>query len=41
MNKNRQDLDWENLGFSYIKTDFRFIAKFKDGKWSEGELTKR
>lgn len=32
-------LDWKNLGFSYIKTDFRFIAHWKDGKWDEGELT--
>lgn len=34
-----KDLDWKNLGFSYIKTDFRFIARWKDGKWDEGELT--
>ncbi|MDO4698721.1 MAG: branched-chain amino acid aminotransferase [Pasteurellaceae bacterium] len=34
-----KDLDWQNLGFSYIKTDFRFIARWKDGKWDEGELT--
>lgn len=32
-------VDWKNLGFSYIKTDFRFIARWKDGKWDEGELT--
>ncbi|TNH03719.1 branched-chain amino acid aminotransferase [Testudinibacter sp. TR-2022] len=32
-------LDWSNLGFSYIKTDFRYIAHWKDGQWSEGELT--
>ncbi|WP_314885600.1 branched-chain amino acid aminotransferase [Aggregatibacter segnis] len=32
-------LDWKNLGFSYIKTDFRFIAHWKDGKWDNGELT--
>ncbi|MBV7387645.1 branched-chain amino acid aminotransferase [Pasteurellaceae bacterium TAE3-ERU1] len=32
-------LDWANLGFSYIKTDYRFIAHWKDGQWSQGELT--
>ena len=32
-------LDWKNLGFSYIKTDYRFIAHWKDGKWDKGELT--
>ena len=32
-------LDWKNLGFSYIKTDYRFIASWKDGKWDNGELT--
>ena len=32
-------LDWKNLGFSYIKTDYRFIAHWKDGKWDKGQLT--
>ena len=32
-------LDWKNLGFSYIKTDYRFIARWKDGKWDNGEST--
>ncbi|KAE9526391.1 branched-chain amino acid aminotransferase [Testudinibacter aquarius] len=31
--------DWSNLGFSYIKTDFRYIAHWKDDQWSQGELT--
>lgn len=34
-----KELDWANLGFSYIKTDYRFIAHWKNGKWNEGELT--
>ncbi|EQD95577.1 hypothetical protein L931_00265, partial [Helicobacter pylori PZ5024] len=33
-----ENLDWKNLGFSYIKTDFRFIATYKNGSWSQGEL---
>ena len=32
------DLDWGSLGFSYIKTDFRYISRFKDGKWDNGQL---
>ncbi|WP_233118004.1 branched-chain amino acid aminotransferase [Aggregatibacter actinomycetemcomitans] len=32
-------LDWKNLGFSYIKTDYRFIARWKEGKWNDGELS--
>ena len=32
-------LNWKNLGFSYIKTDYRFIAHWKEGKWDNGELT--
>ncbi|NBI12674.1 branched-chain amino acid aminotransferase [[Haemophilus] felis] len=34
-----KNIDWQNLGFSYIKTDYRYIAYWKDGKWSKGELT--
>lgn len=34
----KQDLDWGNLGFAYLKTDYRFKAVFKDGQWSRGEL---
>lgn len=33
------NLDWGNLGFGYIKTPYRYVARYKDGKWSEGELT--
>lgn len=34
-----KNIDWANLGFGYIKTDYRFVANFKDGKWDEGSLT--
>lgn len=33
------DLDWSSLGFGYIKTPFRYVANYRDGKWSEGNLT--
>ncbi|NQM54314.1 branched-chain amino acid aminotransferase [Streptococcus suis] len=32
-------IDWENLGFSYVKLPYRFIAYYKDGHWNNGELT--
>lgn len=32
-------IDWSNLGFSYMKTPWRFLATWKDGSWNEGELT--
>lgn len=34
-----KNIDWANLGFGYIKTDYRFVANFKDGKWDNGSLT--
>ena len=35
----KADINWSQLRFDYIKCDYRFIAKFKDGKWDEGELS--
>lgn len=32
------NIDWNNLGFNYIKTDFRYISKWKDGQWDDGQL---
>jgi branched-chain amino acid aminotransferase len=31
-------LNWEELGFEYIKTDKRYISVWKDGAWDEGKL---
>ncbi|MBV7390157.1 MULTISPECIES: branched-chain amino acid aminotransferase [Enterococcus] len=33
------DIKWEELGFSYIKTPYRYISYWKDGAWDEGKLT--
>lgn len=33
------DIDWENLGFNYIKTDYRYISYWKDGEWDNGALS--
>lgn len=34
-----KNIDWSNLGFGYVQTDYRFVSNFKDGKWDEGVLT--
>ena len=34
----KKDIDWGNLGFGYVQTDYRFVSNFKDGKWDEGAL---
>ncbi len=34
----KKDINWGELGFGYVKTDYRFVANFKDGKWDEGAL---
>ena len=32
-------IDWENLGFSYMKLPYRYLAYYKNGQWEKGELT--
>ena len=33
------NLDWENLGFSYMKLPYRYLAYYRNGQWEKGELT--
>jgi len=33
------NLDWKNLSFGYIKTDYNVRCKYKDGKWGELEVS--
>ena len=35
----KKNIDWANLGFGYVPTDWRFVAHYRDGKWDDGELT--
>ena len=35
----KKDLDWGNLGFSYIPCDYSYVCNYKDGAWEEGGLT--
>lgn len=37
--KAPKNIDWGSLPFGYYKTDYRFVAHWKDGKWSQGEMT--
>lgn len=33
------ELDWANIGFGYMKTDWRYVSNYEDGAWDEGSLT--
>lgn len=35
----KKNIDWSNLGFTYIETDQRYVSHYKDGAWDEGGLT--
>ncbi len=34
----KKDIDWTSLGFGYVKTDYRYVSYYKDGKWDDGAL---
>ncbi|MBQ1465890.1 MAG: branched-chain amino acid aminotransferase [Eubacteriaceae bacterium] len=34
-----EKIDFENLGFGYHETPYRYVCEYKDGKWGEGRLT--
>ena len=35
----KKNIDWSNLGFSYIQTEMRYVSNYKDGAWDAGTLT--
>ncbi len=35
----KKDIDWKNLGFTYMETDKRYVSNYKDGAWDDGCLT--
>ncbi|MEF9945688.1 MAG: branched-chain amino acid aminotransferase [Lachnospiraceae bacterium] len=35
----KKELDWANIGFSYIQTEKRYVSNYKNGAWEEGSLT--
>ena len=32
------NIDWGSLGFGYMKTDYRYVSNYKDGKWCSGQI---
>ena len=34
----KKNIDWGNLGFGYIPTDYRYVANYTNGAWDEGAL---
>ena len=35
----KQNIDWGNLGFGYVKTAKSYVSNYKNGAWDEGALT--
>ena len=35
----KKNIDWGNIGFGYMQTDYRYVSTYKDGQWDEGGLT--
>ena len=35
----KKNIDWGNIGFGYIQTDYRYVSNYKNGAWDEGVLT--
>ena len=35
----KKNIDWSNIGFGYMQTDYRYVSNYKDGTWDEGGLT--
>ena len=38
MTVQAKDLDFNNLGFTYMNLPFRYLSRYKDGKWDAGGL---
>lgn len=37
-NPSKVDLDWSTLSFSYIQTELRFRAEWRNGQWNDGRM---
>ncbi len=35
----KKNIDWGNLGFGYVQTDYRYVSNYKGGAWDEGTIT--
>lgn len=34
----KKNIDWANIGFGYMQTDYRYVSNYKNGAWDDGEL---
>ena len=34
-----ESINWDKLGFDYIKTDKRYLSHWRNGEWDAGTLT--
>ncbi len=34
-----KNIDWGNIGFTYMATEKRYVSNYKDGAWDDGTLT--
>ncbi|MBP3352061.1 MAG: branched-chain amino acid aminotransferase [Lachnospiraceae bacterium] len=39
MPMEKKNIDWGNLGFGYVQTDYRYVSNYKNGEWDEGTIT--
>ena len=37
--KEELDLDWANLPFGYVRTDYNVRCYYRDGKWGDIEVS--
>lgn len=35
----KKNIDWSNIGFGYMSTDYRYVSMYQNGSWDEGVLT--
>ncbi len=35
----KKNIDWSNIGFGYIPTDYRYVSMYQNGAWDDGSLT--
>ncbi len=33
---SQESINWDTLGFDYIKTDKRYLSHWRDGAWDQG-----
>ena len=36
---DKKNIDWSNIGFGYMPTDYRYVSMYQNGSWDEGVLT--